>query len=122
MSIKLKNTSVDLSNKKLSVSPKGYDPLQVDALLDEIIADYELVESNNLLTSEELNNIKEKLDALEKENLKLRIELDGQKDKWKYVNLDSNDVHIDNLVLLKRIGKLEKYIYEKLHVSPDDIN
>ena len=121
MAIKLKNNSDNLANKKLPHKPKGYDPLEVDILLDSIINDYELVESGILLSKEEYQSLLKQIDALKKDNIQLKIDLDKEKGRWKYISTDSN-IHIDNLVLLERIGKLEKVIKEKLHLNPDEIN
>lgn len=121
MPIKLKKNSDYLATKKLPHKTKGYDPLEVDTLLDEIIRDYELVESGILLSKEEYQSLLKQIDALKKDNIQLKIDLDKEKGRWKYISTDSN-IHIDNLVLLERIGKLEKVIKEKLHLNPDEIN
>ena len=119
MPIKLKNNSDTLSNKKLPNKPKGYDPLEVDILLDSIVKDYELVENGVLLSKEDYESLLKQIESLKKDNINLKIELDNEKGRWKYINTDSN-IHIDNLVLLERIGKLEKVIKEKLHLNPDE--
>ena len=122
MPIKLKNQSHDLATKRFKISPKGYDGLEVDTLLDEIVKDYELIENNVLLTKNEYESLLGDIKKLEQELIQLKIDLGSEKDKWKYVDVDTDNVHIDNLVLLKRIGKLEKIIHDKLHLSPDEIN
>lgn len=121
MAIKLKKNSEQLSNQRFSLAPKGYDSLEVDSLLDLVIKDYEYIEDNVLLTKGEYESLNKEIDALRKENTTLKVNLDKEKNKWKYVKNDGKDIHIDNLVLLRRIGKLEKIIYEKLHINPDDI-
>ena len=121
MPIKLKNNSDNLLNKQFSIKPKGYDALEVDCLFDQIVKDYEEVENNILLSNEEyLDLIKDK-ERLEKDIINLKIELDNEKGRWKYIKNEGKDIHIDNLELLQRIGKLEKIIYEKLHLNPDEI-
>ena len=99
----------------------GYNSLEVDALLDQIIKDYETVEQNCLLSKEEYQDIKDRIANLSKENTELRVELDNEKSRWKYIKNDGKDIHIDNLELLQRIGKLERIIVEKLHLNPDKI-
>ena len=121
MPIKLKNSSESLVNKEFSNSPRGYNPLEVDTMLDQIIKDYETVENNCLLSKLEEENLQNKIVALEKENIKLKVELDNEKSRWKYIKKDGKDIHIDNLVLLQRIGKLEQIIYDRLHMNPDEI-
>lgn len=122
MPIKLKNSSQSLVNKKFSTAPRGYNPLEVDSLFDQIIKDYETVEENSLLSKDEEDNLTSKIEALRKENIELKVELDNERSRWKYIKKDGKDIHIDNLVLLQRIGKLEKIIYEKLHMNPDEIS
>ena len=122
MPIKLKNNSEELSSKSFKIEPRGYDALDVDATLDKIIKDYETVESNMLISYEEYKKLIDEINDLKKENIDLKVSLDKEKNKWKYVNIGEQGVHIDNLVLLKRIGKLEKYIHEKNHINPDDID
>ena len=122
MPIKLKNSSQSLVNKKFSTAPRGYNPLEVDSLFDQIIKDYETVEENSLLSKDEEDNLTSKIEALRKENIELKVELDNERSRWKYIKKDGKDIHIDNLVLLQRIGKLEKIIYEKLNMNPDEIS
>ena len=122
MSVKLKNKGDDIATKRFKVSPKGYDALEVDTLLDEIVKDYETIENNMLISKEEYDSLLEEIKSLKDQLINLKIELDNEKGKWKYIDTDKDNVHIDNLVLLKRIGKLEKIIHEKLHISIEDIN
>ena len=121
MSIKLKKNSDYLANVQIPGTAGGYNSLEVDALLDQIIKDYETVEQNCLLSKEEYQDIKDRIANLSKENTELRVELDNEKSRWKYIKNDGKDIHIDNLELLQRIGKLERIIVEKLHLNPDKI-
>ena len=121
MSIKLKKNSDYLANVQIPGTAGGYNSLEVDALLDQIIKDYETVEQNCLLSKEEYQDLKDRIANLSKENTELRVELDNEKSRWKYIKNDGKDIHIDNLELLQRIGKLERIIVEKLHLNPDKI-
>ena len=121
MAIKLNFESKKLLSKEFKKAPKGYDPFEVDTFFDDIIKDYETIEDNILLSKEELKAMKDEIENLKKENIDLKVSLDKEKNKWKYVKNDGKDIHIDNLVLLRRIGKLEKIIHDKLHMNPDDI-
>ena len=121
MSIKLKKNSDYLANVQIPGTAGGYNSLEVDALLDQIIKDYETVEQNCLLSKEEYQDIKDRIANLSKENTELRVELDNEKSRWKYIKNDGKDIHIDNLELLQRIGKLERIIVEKIHLNPDKI-
>ena len=122
MSIKLKKNSEFLANVQFPFEARGYNPLEVDYLLDQIIKDYETVEQNVLLSEEEHKELKEEILRLTKQNTELKVEINNEKARWKYIKNDGRDIHIDNLELLQRIGKLEKIIYEKLHINPDDIS
>ena len=122
MSIKLKKNSDYLANVQIPSATGGYNPLEVDSLLDQIIKDYETVEQNHLLSKEEYQELKDKITNLSKENTELRVELDNEKSRWKYIKNDGKDIHIDNLELLHRIGKLERIFAEKLHLNPDEIS
>ena len=121
MPIKLKNKSDDIASKKFSTAPKGYNALEVDTLLDDMIKDYEAVENNLLISQAEYDALVSQIKDLEQQLVNLKIELDNEKGKWKYIDTNKDNVHIDNLVLLKRIGKLEQIIHDKLHISPEDI-
>ena len=121
MPIKLKNHSESLVSKEFPGKNGGYDSFSVDALLDSVIKDYELVEKNILISKDEYDYLQEELKSLKKQVIDLKVEVDMEKSKWKDLRKDPSDVHLDNLELLKRIGKLEKIIEEGMHVNPDDI-
>ena len=66
MSIKLKKNSDYLANLQIPGTAGGYNSLEVDSLLDQIIKDYETVEQNCLLSKEEYQEIKDKIAKLSK--------------------------------------------------------
>ena len=110
-------TSEKLLEIKFPAVEHGYDPYQVDMVLDQIILDYKNIES-----SEEINTrLKEEIIELKKLNESLNEQLFREKNRVKYLPRDQKEVHIDNYELLLRIGKLEALIYEKLGLNPDDI-
>ena len=112
-------TSKELLDKRFSNAPRGYDPLEVDTVLDKIIEDYETFE--NLPKGKASESVLKELEELRKANQELKAELEKEKNKWKYISKDRKDIHIDNYELLQRIGKLEMIIYEKLNMNPDEI-
>lgn len=121
MGNKLKLSSEKIANKEFKVSPKGYNPLEVDTMLDEIIKDYETIESTMILSSKEENSSQIKqINDLKAQVLSLTMALEKERAKWKYVQ-GNTAVSEDNYELLKRIGKLEAIIYEKLHLNPEEI-
>ena len=118
MDKKLNFSSDELLNHQFKSNVKGYDPDEVDAYLDKIIEDYREFESSRL---EQANKSGADVKALNDEIEKLKDELEKEKARWKYISKDPKDLHIDNYELLKRIGKLEMYIKDKLNINPDDI-
>ena len=121
MGNKLRLNSQKIANLEFKVSPKGYDPLQVDQLLDDVIRDYEVIESKMVVYDKEENaSMNNQIEELKKQVVSLTVELEKEKSKWKYVK-GNTGVSEDNYELLKRIGKLEKIIFEKLHLNPEEI-
>ena len=117
MSKNLNFSSQSLLDKQFKHSEQGYDPLEVDTVLDQIIEDYKelesLVSKNNTLT--------EQITQLRKEIQSLQTELEKERKRVKYLPKDQKEYHIDNYELLLRVGKLEKIIQENLNISPEDI-
>lgn len=117
MSKEIKFSSQTLLDKQFKHCEQGYDPLEVDIVLDQIIEDYKEFESlvvKNASLLEQIAELKKEIQALESE-------LNKEKKKLKYLPKDQKEYHIDNYELLQRIGKLEMLIYEKLNINPDDI-
>ncbi len=121
MAAKLKHSSETLLNKTFKQNGVGYDSYDVDETFDEIINDYRIIENNRLLSEEEYQYLKNEIARLQKEVIDKEVELENEKRKYKYIKKDGTDIHIDNLELLKRIGKLEYIIHEKLHLNPEEI-
>ena len=110
-------SSESLLNKKFKTAERGYNPEEVDMVLDQIIDDYRQFEANSKVDVKALIN---ELNELKKENLKLTEDLRKEKDKIKYLPKDKV-VHIDNYELLHRIGKLEMYIKDHIGSIPDEL-
>lgn len=119
MDKKINFTSKELLDKRFSNTPRGYDPLEVDKVLDKIIEDYETYE--NIPSGIDTEKVAKELEELKKANAELKEELEKERNKWKYISKDRKDIHIDNYELLQRIGKLEMIIYEKLNMNPEEI-
>ena len=113
-------TSEELLTHRFSRADRGYNPLEVDQMLDKVIEDYKKFEmaSPRIMDND---RIAKELEELRKANAELKEELDQERNKWKYISRDRKDIHIDNYELLQRIGKLEMIIYEKLNINPDEI-
>lgn len=117
MSKDLHFSSQTLLDKQFKHCEQGYDPLEVDSVLDQIIEDYRELES---LTSRN-NSLNEQIAQLKKEIQSLEENLEKEKKRLKYLPKDQKEYHIDNYELLQRIGKLEMFIHDKLNINPDDI-
>ncbi len=114
-------SSKELLNKEFSAAVKGYNPLEVDQVLDKIIEDYEKFEKSKSMSADDIDALLNQIKSLKEENASLKEELEKEKNKWKYISKDHKDIHIDNYELLLRIGKLEMFIHDKLGVNPEDI-
>lgn len=101
-----------LVEKKFKTAVRGYNKLEVDTFLDEIIENLEEKEKeNNML-------IKEK-EKYEKENMKLKMEIVTAKDRKGFSDTTSIDTHTMNKTSAftentfeKKMEKLEKEIEE----------
>ena len=110
MAIKLVLSSNEIGEKVFKGVPRGYDPYEVDKFLDQIIMDYQKVESNYLAEKSEIENYEKKIKKLEEERHFLEIEL--SKLKAKYSNVKPTDsVNDDNINLIKRINTLERFLW-----------
>lgn len=112
MAIKLSVTSKEILENKFKVSPRGYDPFDVDQFLDKILKDYRVIESNYLVASKEIDALKNQIKQLEEEKKQLEIENAKYAKKFEGI-IDNKNVTIDNIDLMKRISRLEKFIYNK---------
>lgn len=111
MAIKLVLSTEEIGNKVFKGVPRGYDPYEVDKFLDQIIMDYERVETNYLLTKGEYDAMKQRIMALEKEKGELEVELGKFKAKYSKIKPTDN-VTDDNINLIKRINTLETFLWQ----------
>ena len=111
-------TSEKLLAKKFKTKENGYDPYEVDFVLDQVIEDYKAMEAE---AQYDIPKLLEELADLRREFERTCDELEKEKSRIKYLPKDTKDIHIDNYELLLRIGKLETFIKEKLNINPDEI-
>ena len=111
MAIKLNLNSKEILEMKFNNVPRGYDPLSVDEYLDRIIRDYKIVEANYLVEATEVDSLKSRIAALEKELQELKIENEKYASRLKDIN-ENDNVTVDNIDLVKRINVLEKFLYQ----------
>lgn len=115
--MKLLLTSRDILNKEFTKNVKGYDPLEVDTFLDNVLKDYKVID--NVIV-----NLNDKVNELKKENQELTNELELLKSqnvrKSKQTFVVNDYSRLDNLELLKKISAYENKLYE-LGVDPSKI-
>ncbi|MFA5236200.1 MAG: DivIVA domain-containing protein [Bacilli bacterium] len=106
-------TSDEILAKKFRADVKGYDAEEVDTFLDRVIETLVRFETFAKNEVPQLEKAGTQLDKLAKRNQELEIELAILKDKFD--GLSANDtlgVNQNNLELHKRIGQLEKALYQ----------
>lgn len=98
-------TCKDILEKEFKIDTRGYRPQEVDKFLDAIIRDYE----------EFLNIIKEiesdKKELIE-DNIKLKQEIRNLRTKIDVLK-ESATTEVTNADILRRLSKLEKFIYDE---------
>lgn len=119
MAIKLSISSQELLDKKFSVAPRGYNPLEVDQYLDRILRDYRTIESNSLMPQSEVDSLKQQIHDLEEAKKKLELENAKYEARLKDI-ADNKNVTVENIDLIKRIRALEKALY-KQGINPSTI-
>ncbi len=112
MDYKLQLNAQAILQKKFNGAKSGYNALEVDSYLDQIIEDYEKVENGKLLSTKEYDTLVKKVETLMSKNKDLEIELSKYKSRLKDIK-ETDNVSKDNIDLLKRINALEKFIFEK---------
>lgn len=108
--MKLTLSSSQLLNKKFIGKSKGYDPLEVDMFIDEIIKDYLLVENNVLLSNEDYQKIVNSNSEMKNQIREQEIVIADYKNKFNGIRENKN-ISLENIEYLQRIAALEKYIY-----------
>ena len=112
--------SKTLLDVKFKKNVKGYDALEVDQTLDQVIVDYAAYEKQVRLDKETIDKLKAELETLKNEKRDVELELAKLQKKMDGIP-DSPDVNKNNIAYLKRISALEKALYKK-GVDPKKIN
>ena len=102
---KLNLTPETILNKEFETDFKGYNAEQVDAFLDDILEDYQKMEDNVQELLDAVSSLQEQVKELKSKNL----ELEGRKMVFDL----SNTTSYSSVDVLKRISRLEEYIYNK---------
>ena len=98
-------TPETILNKEFETDFKGYNAEQVDAFLDEVLEDYQKMEDNVQELLDAVSSLQDQVKDLKAKNL----ELEG----CKMVFDLSNTTSYSSVDVLKRISRLEEYIYNK---------
>ncbi len=119
MSLKLLLDSNKIYHKVFEGTKPGYDALQVDSFLDIVIKDYDTFASYVTNTEQEISELKNKVEML---NRQLNdVEVENATLTAKLGDVSSNaDASLSNLELLRRISSLEKAL-SKAGINPNTI-
>lgn len=99
-----KLTTQDILEKEFHIDFKGYNPLEVDQFLDEVMQDYELFER---IISEQKELLDKYEETLTKQKLML-AEYEGKKRAVQDVQPQAS--YVD---LIRRVSKLEEAVFKR---------
>ena len=119
MAHKMNYTSYTLLHKKITSNVKGYDPLEVDKVLDDIINDLEFYENYVLEAKDYISRLETEIKKNRDEINNLTTEKAILESRLGGIDNDNN-VSRENIHLLQRIRLLENKLYEK-GVDPNKI-
>ena len=102
---KLNLTPEEILNKEFKVDFKGYAPNEVDAFLDSILEDYQIMEDNVQQLLDTVSALQNQVKELTAKN----VELEGRKMAFDL----SNTTSYSSVDILKRISRLEEQVYNK---------
>ena len=102
---KLNLTPEEILEKSFNVDFKGYSATEVDAFLDQVLEDYQIMEDNVQELLDLITSLQSEIKSLNAKN----SELEG---KQKAFDL-SNTTSYSSVDLLKRISRLEEEILKK---------
>ncbi|RSU08158.1 cell division protein DivIVA [Vagococcus entomophilus] len=108
---KLIYSAKEILQKEFKSKMRGYDPVEVDEFLDNVIKDYETYNKDLLALQEENQRLIAKVDQLTKSQATLsRIQQDVPK-----------NTTVTNFDILKRISNLEKHVFGSKLDNDDEI-
>ena len=112
MANKLNYDGKSLLNIKFSPDQKGYDPLEVDQVLDKIIIDYETLTSEINDLAKKAEEQKSKYDNLKKEYERVKLQMATLEKKFDALKRVSN-VNDDNYTLVNKVAAYERVLHRK---------
>ena len=104
--------SKSLLDVKFSKNVKGYDALEVDETLDQVIEDYSFYEKQISQDKQTIEKLKAEIEKLKKEYINLEVEVKKLQKTVDSIPDDPN-VNRQNIEYLRRIAVLEKALYKK---------
>ena len=114
-------TAQAILSKKFKADVKGYDPHEVDAFLDQVLKDYQLIEAFIQQDLPILKTYEQQVASLKKRLADLEIQVAGMKDKVAVINANKTvEINQDNFLLVKKIGIYEKELF-KLGIDPNKL-
>ena len=104
--------SKSLLDVKFDKNVKGYDALQVDETLDQVIEDYEVYDKKIAQDKKTIDELKAELSKVKEDLFNAEVEAKKYKNIVDSIPNDPN-VSKQNIVYLKRIADLEAALYKK---------
>ena len=101
---KIKLTPQDILEKDFKIDTRGYRMKEVDAILDDIISDYEQF-------LEIINNLEKEKAELLSEIMNLKQELHNSKLNIEVASDSRFRGEINNIDIMRRLSQLEKMVY-----------
>lgn len=95
----------EILEKEFQIDFKGYNVDEVNTFLDQVLQDYQIMESN----VQELLDLINKLQNQVKDLTSKNVELEGKKKVYDLANTTS----YSSVDILKRISRLEEQVYNK---------
>ena len=115
----LNYSSKSLLDVKFEPDHKGYDALEVDKVLDQIIEDLKFYEKYDIDSRTDIRKLESEIQNLKDKIREREMEVASVKNKYSGIKPGQN-VNENNIALLKRISKLEEALYKK-GVDPETI-
>ena len=112
MANKLNYDSKSLLNVKFSPNQKGYNPLEVDQVLDKIIRDYETLNNAINEIAGKVEQQKGQYDKLKEDFDRVTVQMATLQKKYDALKRVSN-VTDDNYTLVNKVAAYERVLHRK---------
>lgn len=102
----------DILNKKFSASLKGYNPLEVDLFLDQVLYTIDLKDKKIDSLTSEVQSLKKSLDDLTEKNINISREFSFFKKRFKNINEDDVLKNASTIELIQKVNVYERKLNE----------